>query len=179
MRTPTQKQLDFVQAIEDAVTDLVQCNVRVTKIYQVTDKAGREMYDLTNHVGRLMDAGHWDLITRLAEAFLKVGQAPNCLTKALEQSPDSKAVPTAKQLAEYKGPNGPNTAPKPFVLERSIPRESPVLKPQTVNPEVLPAESGKDLVDDLAAVIRIIERWDKTNQRKLADQAYRWVGAGE
>lgn len=176
MRTPTQHQLDFVRDIEDAVTDLTQCNVKVTKKYQVTEKAGREMYDLTNQVKRFIEGGHWDLINRLAEAYLKVGQAPSCIVKALESSPDSKAITTTKQLAEYKAPNRDS---EPLKSERSIPREPSIPKPQTVNPEVLLPEPGKDLVDDLAAVIRIIERWDKTNQRKLADQAYRWTGMGE
>lgn len=175
-KNPTQNQLDFVRDIEDAVIDLIQRNVKVTKIYQVTEQAGRETHDLTNYVKRFQEVGHWDLIARLAEAYLKVGQAPNCLVTALEASPDSKAIPTAKQTDDRKASNFDS---QPLKLERSLPSVPSIPKPHIVNAEVLQAETGKDLVDDLAAVIRMIQRWDRPSQMKLADQVYRWVGVGE
>jgi len=176
MKTPTQQHLEFVRDIEDAVTDLIQCNVKVTKIYQVTEKADRAIYDLTNYVNRFVEAGYWDLIARLAEAYLKVGQAPACLTKALEQSPQSRAIPTAKQLTEY---NPPNTAPKPLVLERSLPSAMPIQRPQIVNAEVLHAEHDDQEIRTLTTVLTMLKRLPLQERRRVADQAYRYVGMGE
>lgn len=173
MRTPTQKQLDFVRDIEDAVIDLIQRNVKVTKKHHVTEQAGREIYDLTNQVKRFVEGGNWDLINRLAEAYLKVGLAPNCLVQALEKSPDSKAITTAKELAGFKGPN---TAPKPFRLEQSLPLELAVPKPQRVNAEVLPAEVEDQEIQTLTTVLTMLKRLPLQERRRVADQAYRWAG---
>lgn len=174
MKTPTQHQLKFVQAIEDAVTDIVQRNISVNKIHQITDHAEYSMHDLTNHVNRLKGWEQWDLIERLAEAFLKVGMAPKPIVRALEAR--TNAIMTPSGSIELKGPYIDS---EPLELKRSLPKELPTVRPQRVNPEVLPAEGKGDIVDDLAKVIRIIERWDMPNQRKLASQAYQWVGMGE
>lgn len=176
MRTPTEQQLDFVRAIEDAVIDLIQRNVKVTKIYQVTEQAEREMYDLTNAVNRFIDGGNWDLIARLAEAYLKVGLAPTCLVKALESSPQSKAIPTAKQHDESKRPN---IEPKPLVLERSLPSAPVNPRPQIVNAEVLPADGEDQEIRTLTTVLTMLKRLPLTERRRVADQAYRFVGMGE
>lgn len=175
-KTPTQLQLDFVRDIEDAVIDLIQRNVKVTKIYQVADQAGREGYDLTNCVARFVEGENWDLINRLAEAYLKFGLAPSCLVKALEQSPESRAIPTAKQQTNLKAAN---TEPKPLVLERSLPSVPSIPKPQIVNPEVLPAESEDPEIQSLTTVLKILKRLPMQERRRVADQAYRWAGMGE
>lgn len=175
-RTPTQHQLDFVRDIEDAVIDLIQRNVKVKHNYQVTDQAGREVHDLTNVVNRLLEGENWDLIARLAEAYLKVGLAPSCLVRALEASPQSKAIPTAKQLNEL---GGSYIDSQPLKLERSLPSVPSVPKPQTVNAEVLPAESEDREIQTLTTVLTMLKRLPLPERRRVADQAYRYVGMGE
>lgn len=161
MRNPSNEQLEFVRDIEDAVTDLVQRNVKVTKIYQVTEQAGREVHDLANYVNRFKITGQHDLLNRVAEAYLKVNLAPTCVVKALESL-------SAEKIG--KAPEGD------FQLSPTMPQDYPPPKPQKAKIEVL--DGSQDEVSSLSTVLRILDRLPAPAARRIADQAYRWVGMG-
>lgn len=162
MKNPSNEQLEFVRDIEDAVTDLVQRNVKVTKIYQVTEQAGREVHDLGNFVNRFKINGNHDLLARIAEAYLKVGLAPTCVVKALEA------------LSAEKIGKAPESD---FHLSPSMPQDYLAPKPHKAKIEVLDG-TGEDEVSSLSKVLRILDKLPAPAARRIADQAYRWVGMG-
>lgn len=176
MKTPTAIQLKFVQAIEDAVTDIIQQNIAVKKVHEVTDRAEFSVADLAAYVTRMRDAGHWMLIDRLAESFLKIGMAPGCITKALEVSPQSRAIPTAKSYMKAKAVNFDS---QPLQLERSLPKALAIPKSLSVIPEVLAAEQEDQEIQTLTTVLKLLKRLPATERRRVADQAYRYAGMGE
>jgi len=167
MKAPSKASLDFVQAIEDAVTDLTQLNVHVKTISQVHDAAQREVHDLGNSVRRFIDNGNWDLICRLAEAYLKVGLTPSCLTKALEAMPVGAGDVKRPQIDS-----------KPLELQRVMPvRELPVQRTQAVVlPTAVDKPSDEDEITSLTTILRILNRLPSLPRRRVADQAYRWAG---
>jgi hypothetical protein len=94
----TLKQREFVADIESGVSALISENCPTNSISLVLDRAGYKLADFSPYVHRLAMSGDWELLERLAAAFLRVGLTPLCLTRALEQSPKSKAVPKLSDL---------------------------------------------------------------------------------
>jgi hypothetical protein len=167
----TQGQLDFVRDIEVGVKALLAHNHHVTKITQVTEAAGRELIDLSAYVNRFAQSGQWDLIQRLAEAFLKVDLAPSCIAKALDSAPQRQIVLEAE-----------NIDPEPLELERSLPsipeqleeldRIFDVQVPAIVNPEPF------DPSEPLQKVIQVLLPLPKSIQHRVISTASVWFGVG-
>jgi hypothetical protein len=173
MAQPTDFQLNFVSDIEAGTRALIAQGAQVTKMSQVTDAAGRDLVEVSQFVGRFVDLGHWELIERLAKAFLSVNLTPLSIARALEAM--------AKHAAKDEAPE---IDPEPLELEMHIPVEvieSKALEvkygPEAMGPKYYPTTpEPEELLYD---VIKMISRLPQLMlRRKVAGMAANWFGVG-
>jgi hypothetical protein len=159
-----QDQLDFVQDIESGIVTLIAQGTPVSQINQVTNASGRTLQEVSLFAERLLNHKQYDLLERLAEAFLKVGLAPKSITRALEAAPKSRAVPTLAKLG-----------PAPLTLDRSIP--TPVVersRPQTAvsRSEPVAAAQGVNFPSAIAQVVSIIDCLPTFDRKLMVEGIY-------
>lgn len=170
---PTESQLNFVSDIEAGVRALLAQGVKVSKMSQVTEAAGRELAEVSQFVGRFSELGHWELIERLSQAFLAVNLAPLSITRAMEGMPKTTLID-----------NGSNFDPEPLTLKSLVPFETIESKalevefqPNGLEPRYAPTVPEPEEL--LCEVIKMISRLPQPMQRKkVAGMAANWFGVG-
>jgi len=168
MATPKQKE--FVADIESGVAALILEECKVKQVTQVLDKAGYKTADLAPYLHRLRMGEEWELIERLSTAFLRVGLTPICVTKALENSPKSKAVPKLSDLGSggFRLENviavndGDTVTPEP---PRDIQHWSPPIQRQAASKAWIQLQ---EILDPLNPII----------QKKIVTAAMGWYEVG-
>jgi len=155
----TKHQLGFVEDIEAGCKHLISENITtVTKINQVMEAAGRNLSEFTPMIWRLKASNQWDLLNRIADAFISVKMVPVCVTRALESR-------TKEIMAAQESGLDPET---PFNLEPELPPEpiKPTVKEQrTPLMETIKKEPSK--ADLVVQVYNILATKDKKTRQEV------------
>jgi hypothetical protein len=160
----TQTQLDFITDIETGVKALIAQGIHVKKITQVTEAAGRELIEVSQYVSSIARGKQFDLIARLAEAFLKVGLAPTCIARALESAPEKQIEIEVE-----------NSDPEPLQLEPYLPSIATQLEELE---RVFDVQPAMDPSEPLSKVIQLLSPLPRSAQHKVISTASVWFGVG-
>jgi len=175
----TKGQIEFVEDMEAGVSALIAQDIPVKRINQVLEAAGYKTADFSPYVHRLSIGGEWELIERLAEAFLRVNLTSPSLTKALERSPKSQAVLKLSDLDS-----------QPLELGHAIPPAEAEETPSEIKPphsiaqsRNWPQTSRSKNPEEQASIVfaqvqAILGPENPAVQKKVVGAAMYWYGVG-